>query len=50
MGPTEITYALVDKVHSELNFYRTGYALAVYATAMCLCVCHKPVLYQNGKT
>ena len=33
----------------EANFYRaTAMLSAVYAVVVCLCVCHTPVLYQNG--
>ena len=31
------------------HFYRaTAMLSAVYAVVVCLCVCHTPVLYQNG--
>jgi len=31
-------------------FTKRCYASAVYAVVMCLPVCHKPALYQNGLT
>jgi len=32
-----------------MDFYRaTAMLSAVYAVVVCLCVCHTPLLYQNG--
>ena len=44
--PLKILTSIFD---SLTRFYRaTAMLSAVYAVVVCLCVCHTPVLYQNG--